>query len=49
MDTMGTSRQRLEQLQPLAPPLDTATLFSGLGDSAARESVARLLTRYRAA
>lgn len=40
-------RQHLEQLSPPAPVLDTATLLAGLGDAAARESVARLLTGYR--
>ena len=38
-------REHLEQLLPPAPPLDTATVMTGLGDAAARESVARLLTR----
>ncbi len=42
-------RERLEQLHPLAPALDLATLGSGLGDAAAHESVARLLTRQSAA
>ena len=44
-----TPRQHLEQLQPPAPALDTATLTTGLGDAAARESVARLLTRHQPA
>ncbi len=51
-DTLGmdrpqipTPRQHLEQLQPPAPVLDVATTSSGLGDAAARESVARLLAR----
>ncbi len=40
-----TPREHLEQLQPPAPVLDVATLGSGLGDAAARESVARLPAR----
>jgi hypothetical protein len=47
MDVLATPRERLEQLLPPAPPLDTATVATGLGDAAARESVARLLTRPR--
>lgn len=43
MDTVPSPRAHLEQLLPPAPPLDTATLGTGLGDTAARESVARLL------
>lgn len=46
---LPTARQHLEQLQPPAPVLDTATLTTGLGDTAARESVARLLSRLRPA
>lgn len=45
VDTPPSPRQQLEQLLPPAPALDTATLTSGLGDAAARESVARLLTQ----
>lgn len=45
MDRTPTSREQLEQLQPPAPALDTATVATGLGDTAARESVARLLAR----
>ncbi len=40
-----TPREHLEQLQPPAPVLNVPTLGSGLGDAAARESVARLLAR----
>ena len=40
-----TPRQHLEQLQPPSPAFDPATLMTGLGDAAARESVARLLSR----
>lgn len=46
---LPTQRQHLEQLQPPAPVLDTATLTTGLGDVAARESVARLLSRAQRA
>lgn len=45
MDADPTPREQLEQLLPPAPPLDTATVTTGLGDAAARESVARLLAR----
>ncbi len=44
MDQQPTPRERLEQLLPPSPALDTATPWTGLGDAAARESVARLLT-----
>ncbi len=43
MDASPTPRQRLEQLLPPAPAIDTATVLNGLGDAAVRESVARLL------
>ncbi|MCW2608000.1 MAG: hypothetical protein JWO60_2693 [Frankiales bacterium] len=49
MDTPPTPREQLEQLLPPAPPLDTATVGTGLGDAAARLSVALLLTRTRTA
>ena len=42
---MDVTRERLAQLLPPAPALDTATHWTGLGDTAARESVARLLAQ----
>jgi len=49
MTAPASVREHLEQLRPLAPALDLATLGSGLGDAAAHESVARLITRQRRA
>ena len=49
MTSAACSREQLAQLSPLAPVTDLSTVLSGLGDAAARESVARLLTQHRRA